>query len=101
MLGTPSNLVGAPSNPPPTGWWHSREAGQRLRALWEPGRALGAEEAAALAQVPLDPAALAQLTEQRLAYRAPEKPPAAQRPDYKFMQGDRRPRRKKHKKPSR
>jgi hypothetical protein len=40
------------------------------------------------------------LLEARLAYEAPERPPAAPKPDYKQLQGDKRPR-KKAKKPKR
>jgi len=99
---------------PPGGWWRSPASGELLRKLWAQGRALTAEEAASQAGAALSPAAsadsassarlsaapLASFFERRLAYRAPDLRPVAPRPDYKFMQGDRGPRRKKHKKKS-
>lgn len=78
----------------PPAWWRSAEAGPLLRSVWALGRAGTAEQAAALVRAPLDPAPLAQLLERRLAYQAPERPPAAPKPDYKQLQGDRRPRKK-------
>jgi hypothetical protein len=43
----------------------------------------------------LDPAVLATVADRRLAYTAPDAPPPAERPDYKYMQGDRKVRKKK------
>jgi hypothetical protein len=85
----------APAGPlAPNAWWRSNVDAERLRKLWAQGRALSAEEAARQLNLPFDARSLVALTELRLAYRAPEKPPAAPRPDYKFMQGDRRSRHK-------
>jgi hypothetical protein len=68
-----------------------------LRQLWSQGRSATAVAAArALGAAGLDPTALATVAEAQLSYHAPEAPPPAQRPDYKYMQGDRRTRRKKH-----
>ena len=43
----------------------------------------------------LDPAALAAAADERLRYSAPDAPPPAPKPDYKYMQGDKKKRRKK------
>jgi hypothetical protein len=40
---------------------------------------------------------LAQIASERLSYQAPDAPPTALRPDYKFMQGDKKRRRAKPK----
>ena len=80
-------------------WWKSPDSGPLLRTLWVGGRSLTAMEAArALGLTTLDPAALAKLGAARLAYAAPEAPPPTPKPDYKYMQPDKKPRRrKKHK----
>jgi hypothetical protein len=95
-------------------WWRSAVSSVRLRAIWASGRSLRAEEALGVAPAapapgalpspaappapapvgPAQPAAFAALFERRLGYHAPDAPPQAVRPDYKFMQGDRGPRRK-------
>ena len=82
----------------PNAWWRSDLDAERLRKLWAQGRALSAEEAARQLNLPFDATSLVALTVLRLSYRAPERPPAAPRPDYKFMQGDRRSRHKAKKK---
>ena len=82
----------------PNAWWRSDVDAERLRKLWAQGRALSAEEAAKQLNLPFDAKSLVALTVLRLSYRAPERPPAAPRPDYKFMQGDRRSRHKAKKK---
>ena len=70
-----------------------------LQKLWSMGRSATAMEVAkALGAVALDPTALASLADAQLSYRAPEAPPPTERPDYSFMQGDKRVRRKKHRK---
>ncbi len=69
-----------------------------LRAIWQGGRSLRAEEAAQLLGATLDPAVLAKQVDVALAYAAPDPRPAAQRPDYKYMQGDKKVRRKRHRK---
>ena len=62
--------------------------------LWAGGRSLTATEAArALGLAALDPAALAKLSAERLAYAAPEAPPPTPKPDYKYMQPDKKRRR--------
>lgn len=81
-------------------WWHAEPA--TVRALWTRGRSATALDAArTLGAAALDPAALAAVADLRLSYKAPEAPPPAARPDYKFMQGDKRRRRvvKHRKKP--
>ena len=79
------------------GWWHSPQP--VLRKLWSLGRSATAlEVAGALGATALDPTALAAMAETQLAYHSPEAPPPTERPDYKYMQGDRRVRRKKHSK---
>lgn len=79
-------------------WW--KQPAPQILQLWQGGRSLSALEAArTLGLAAVDPAALARIAEDRLAYTAPDAPPAAQRPDYKYMQGDkkkRRTRRKRH-----
>ena len=95
----------APPPPPPppepaTGsFWHSPASGDLLRKLWARGRSASALEVAQLYGVAqLDPMTLGQIADRRLAYSAPDAPPPAERPDYKYMQGDRKTRRKRHKK---
>ena len=79
-------------------WWHEPGTGAVLRSIWAQGRSGTAEAAArSLGATELDPAALAMLAEKQLSYNAPEAPPPAQRPDYKYMQGDKR-RKRRHKK---
>ena len=78
-------------------WWHDPKTGEVLRKIWAQGRSGTAQDAAlVLGAAALDPAALAALAERQLAYSAPEAPPPAQRPDYKYMQGDKK-RRKRQK----
>jgi hypothetical protein len=74
-------------------WW--KQPAPQLLRLWQGGRSLTAVQAAQmLGLASVDPAALAQIAADRLAYQAPDAPPAAQRPDYKYMQGDKKKRRK-------
>lgn len=76
------------------GWWRSPETGAKLRKIWAGGRSLTAIDAArSLGQTSLDPAALSTIAEARLSYRAPEAPPPTPKPDYKYMQGDKKKRR--------
>ena len=76
-------------------WWRSTAAGDKLKQIWAGGRSLTALDAAReLGLTSLDPAALSAVAEARLAYRAPEAPPPAPRPDYKYMQGDKKKRRR-------
>ncbi|HEX9572786.1 MAG TPA: hypothetical protein VF994_01745 [Myxococcales bacterium] len=83
--------------PPETHWWHEPGTGAVLRKIWAQGRSgTGQDAARAFGALALDPAALAALAEKQLAYNAPEAPPPTQRPDYKYMQGDKK-RRRKHK----
>lgn len=78
-------------------WWSRPQPA--LPQLWAGGRSLSALQAArALGLAQLDPAALAAMADQRLRYSAPDPPPAAQKPDYKYMQGDKRKRRHHKKK---
>jgi len=78
-------------------WWSSPQPA--LRQLWAGGRSLTAVEAArALGLAQLDPAALAAMADARLRYSAPDAPPATPKPDYKYMQGDKKKRRKAKKK---
>jgi hypothetical protein len=78
-------------------WWSAPQPA--LPQLWAGGRSLTALQAArALGLAQLDPAALAAMADQRLRYSAPDPPPAAQKPDYKYMQGDKRKRHRKKKK---
>ena len=94
---------------PPTGasptiaepaWLRSGAAAAELRQIWQGGRSLRAEDAAQVFGATLDPAALATQVDLALSYVAPDPRPAMQRPDYKYMQGDRRRRvrHRKHKK---
>ena len=89
-------------------WWRSPASAARLKAIWAGGRSLRAEDVASSAPADVVPPAspapvgssarapssLAALFEQRLGYHAPDAPPQAPRPDYKFMQGDRGPKRR-------
>ena len=101
----PQAQADAPPPPPPapepaTGsFWHSPGSGELLRKIWARGRSASALEVAQVYGVAqLDPMTLAQIADRRLAYSAPDAPPPAERPDYKYMQGDRKTRRKRHKK---
>jgi hypothetical protein len=79
-------------------WWHEPGTGAALRGIWAQGRSGTAEAAArSVGASGLDPASLAAVIEKQLSYNAPEAPPPAQRPDYKYMQGDKR-RKRRHKK---
>jgi hypothetical protein len=78
-------------------WWNAAQPA--LKQLWAGGRSLTAVEAAhALGLAQLDPAALATIVDARLRYSAPDAPPTTPKPDYKYMQGDRKKRRKPRKK---
>ena len=84
--------------PPQTPWWHEQGTSVVLRKVWAQGRSGTAQDAArALGAAALDPAALAAVADKQLSYNAPEAPPPTQRPDYKYMQGDKK-RRRRHKK---
>lgn len=62
---------------------------EQLARIWAGGRSLAAG--------PLDAAALVKVAEARLAYKAPDPAPPAPKPDYKYMQGDKKRRRhRKH-----
>lgn len=89
----------------PSLWWRSKTSAARLRSIWAAGRSLRAEDAVSAdsapaqterpgEELPQPAAALASFFGSRLGYHAPDAPPAATRPDYKFMQGDRGPKRK-------
>jgi hypothetical protein len=93
--GAAASSTPATASAPGSPAWAPQDAGALFRRLGAGGKALTAEAAAAAEQVELSPAALASLIDRRLAYRAPDAPPQAQRPDYRYMQGDRRPRKKK------
>ena len=89
-------LLGAQLEKP--SWWKSPETAAALRKLWSGGRSMTATEAVrALGLTALDPAALAAAAAAQLAYLAPEGPPPAPRPDYKYMQGDKKRRRHRRK----
>jgi hypothetical protein len=78
-------------------WW--KQPSPPIVKIWQGGRSLTAAEAAqGLGLASLDPSALAQIATERLSYQAPDAPPAKVKPDYKFMQGDKKRRRVKHKK---
>ena len=66
-------------------WWQAPQPA--LRKLWEGGRAQPLPA--------LDPALLAQVAQERLSYVAPDAPPATPKPDYKYMQGDKKRRKKR------
>jgi len=75
-------------------WWTTPRP--VLKQIWAGGRSLRAVEAArALGLTQLDPAALAAVADERLHYSAPDAPPAPPKPDYKYMQGDKKKRRKR------
>jgi hypothetical protein len=72
-----------------TPWW--KTAAPALVALMRGGRSMAPSEALnALQLAALDPAALVQVASERLAYQAPDAPPTAPKPDYKYMQGDKK-----------
>jgi hypothetical protein len=98
---TPATARADPSkDPAEPHWWHQSATGPTLRQIWAQGRSGTAEDAARiLGANGLEPAALAIVVEKQLAYNAPEAPPPTQRPDYKYMQGDKR-RKRRHKKKS-
>ncbi|HEX4384731.1 MAG TPA: hypothetical protein VH083_17350, partial [Myxococcales bacterium] len=76
-------------------WW--KQPSPPILKIWQGGRSLTAAEAAqGLGLTSLDPSALAQIATERLSYQAPDAPPAKVKPDYKFMQGDKKRRRVKH-----
>ncbi len=78
-------------------WWKTSRP--LLTQIWAGGRSLSALDAARLAGLArLDPSALAAVNDRRLRYSAPDAPPPAPKPDYKYMQGDPKKRRsrKKH-----
>jgi hypothetical protein len=78
-------------------WWNSPQPA--LKQLWAGGRSLTALEAAhAVGLAGLDPAALAAVVDARLRYSAPDAPPVAPKPDYKYMQGDKKKRKARKKK---
>jgi hypothetical protein len=78
-------------------WWNAPQPA--LKQLWAGGRSLSAIDAArALGLAQLDPAALAAVADERLRYSAPDAPPTTPKPDYRYMQGDRKKRRKQRKK---
>jgi len=80
-------------------WWHQPDTGAVLGKIWSDGRSGTAMDAVhAFGAAELDPAALAAVAERQLAYNAPEAPPPAQRPDYKYMQGDKKRRKRSRKK---
>jgi hypothetical protein len=82
-----------------THWWHEPGTGAALRKTWAQGRSGTAQDAArALGAAALDPAALAAVADKQLSYSAPEAPPPTQRPDYKYMQGDKKRRKRARKK---
>ncbi|HUJ27859.1 MAG TPA: hypothetical protein VLW85_17665, partial [Myxococcales bacterium] len=58
---------------------------EEVARIWSGGRSLTAG--------PLDPSALVAVAEMRLAYKAPDPAPPAPKPDYKYMQGDKKRRR--------
>src|SRR3989442_190718 len=75
-------------------WWTTPRP--VLKHIWARGRSLRAVDAArALGLTQLDPAALAAVADERLRYSAPDAPPAPPKPDYKYMQGDKKKRRKR------
>jgi hypothetical protein len=83
---------------PAAPWW--KASAPQILQLWSGGRSLPPAQALQILRIPaLDPAALAQVAGERLAYQAPDAPPPAQKPNYKYMQGDKRHRVHKKKKP--
>jgi hypothetical protein len=96
--GAPAGASDGGKPAPESHWWHEPGTGDALKKIWAQGRGGTAAEAArALGLLALDPAALAAVAQRQLAYNAPEAPPPTQRPDYKYMQGDKK-RRRRHKK---
>jgi hypothetical protein len=90
-----SAVAGGTQGAPAATWWHATTSGALLRPVWSLGRSGTAAEAASLLHIgQLDPALLASVSGRQLAYSAPDAPPPTQRPDYKYMQGDRKKRRK-------
>jgi hypothetical protein len=84
--------------PQPGQWWHATGSATLLRRVWSLGRSgTAADAATAIGLEQLDPAVLAVVAERQLAYAAPDAPPPTERPDYKYMQGDKKRRRKKKK----
>ncbi|MGZ6124722.1 MAG: hypothetical protein ACXWLR_07165, partial [Myxococcales bacterium] len=75
-------------------WWKTPRPA--LQQVLSGGRSLTALEAARAAGLQrLDPSALASIADERLRYSAPDAPPPAPKPDYKYMQGDKKKRRRK------
>jgi hypothetical protein len=98
---TPEPPPPPPAPEPATGsFWHSAATADTLQKIWSHGRSATAMEMArAYGAAELDPAVLAAMADRRLTYSAPDAPPPAERPDYSYMQGDRKVRKKKkHKK---
>jgi hypothetical protein len=81
-------------------WW--KQPSPPILQIWNGGRSLTALAAVqALGLTSIDPGALSQIATERLSYQAPDAPPAKVKPDYKFMQGDkRRKRARRRKKPA-
>jgi hypothetical protein len=95
----PASAVAGGAAPQPALWWRIAVSGATLRQVWALGRSGTAAEAASLLHIAqLDPKVLAAVSSRQLAYSAPDAPPPTQRPDYKYMQGDRKKRRKHKKK---
>ena len=94
---TPEPPPPPPAPEPATGsFWHSAATADTLQKIWSHGRSATAMEMArAYGAAELDPAVLAAMADRRLAYSAPDAPPPAERPDYSYMQGDRKVRKKK------
>jgi hypothetical protein len=75
-------------------WWKTQRP--VLKEIWSGGRSTTAAAAAELAGLKrLDPKALAAIADRRLSYSAPDAPPATPKPDYKYMQGDKKRRKRK------
>ena len=89
-----------PAPEPATGsFWHAQASADMLMKIWARGRSATAMETARIyGATQLDPAVLAQVADRRLAYSAPDAPPPAERPDYSYMQGDKKVRKKKKRK---
>ena len=109
--GAPAALANATAAPPVQAktagasvalqWW--KQPSPPILKIWNGGRSLTAMEAIqSLGLTAIDPGALAQIATERLSYQAPDAPPAKVRPDYKYMQGDKRRKRavKRRKKPA-
>ncbi len=87
----------APGMADPVPWWKAPESGAALKQLWSRGRSLTAMEAAHTTdKMTLDPQSLATVADLRLSYKAPDAPPATPKPNYKYMQDDKK--RRRHKK---